>query len=163
MKAGNLDVDIREMVIDDLPLVFHLGEKLFTPEEFSNLYRTWDEYEVTYLFQTEPEFCLVATIDDKLAGFALGYTVEKPRTAWDYGHLVWLGVDEPYQRHGLATKLFEEFMEIMQTKGVRIMVVDTQANNKGAIHFFKKHGFDNPIKHVYMSLNLDEVSREKGR
>lgn len=149
---------IREMVIDDIPGVFHLGEKLFTPETFPNLYRTWDEYGVTHMFQSEPEFCLVATFEDALAGFALGYIIEKPRTAWNYGHLVWLGVDTAYQKKGVAEKLLSYFKKKLEKEGVRIILVDTEASNKPAIKFFKKNGFSNPRKHVYMTLNLDETS-----
>ena len=60
-KSGSLV--IRQMEIDDLADVFHLGEKLFTAREVPNLYRTWDEYEVVNLFQSDPEFCLVAEFE----------------------------------------------------------------------------------------------------
>jgi ribosomal protein S18 acetylase RimI-like enzyme len=66
-KRNNLA--IRQMEIDDLAHVFHLGEKLFTAREVPNLYRTWDEYEVVNLFQSDPEFCLVAEFDDEIVGF----------------------------------------------------------------------------------------------
>ena len=36
-----VEVIIREMEIDDLSAVYHLGEKLFTSDEFPILYRTW--------------------------------------------------------------------------------------------------------------------------
>jgi hypothetical protein len=36
-------VSVRQMEIDDLAAVFHLGERLFTAREAPNLYRTWDE------------------------------------------------------------------------------------------------------------------------
>jgi len=59
-------VEIRDMEIDDLAPVFHLGERLFTSKKVPTLYRTWDEYEVTNIFQTESEFCLVAEVDRRL-------------------------------------------------------------------------------------------------
>ncbi len=156
MMKKEINIDVREMIVDDIPEVFHLGEKLFTPQEFPNLYRTWDEYEVMNLFMAESEFCLVAYSKNKLAGFALATYVEKSRTAWNYGHLVWLGVNQEYQRAGIASKLIVPLKEKMIDRGVRILLVDTQANNKGAIKFFKKHGFSNPTKHIYMTLNLDD-------
>jgi hypothetical protein len=48
-----VEVIIREMEIDDLSAVYHLGEKLFTSDEFPILYRTWDPYEVTDYFSTD--------------------------------------------------------------------------------------------------------------
>ena len=150
-----LDVTIRPAAIDDLAAIFHLGEKLFRPREVSNLYRTWDEYEVTGLFNSEPEYMLVAEVADALVGFALGSVIEKAGTAWNYGHLVWLGVEEAYARQGVASLLFDKFTELMKQKGVRMLMVDTQADNDKAIRFFEKKGFTNPIDHVYMTLNLE--------
>ena len=77
MDEGDLEkkkkstVVVRQMEIDDLADVFHLGEKIFTAREVPNLYRTWDEYEIITLFQSDSEFCLVAELDDKIVGFAL--------------------------------------------------------------------------------------------
>jgi len=62
--------EIRDMSIDDIADVFHLGEKLFTAEQHPTLYRTWDEYEVTHFFNSEQELCLVACRNEKVIGFA---------------------------------------------------------------------------------------------
>lgn len=156
-KRETPEIIIREVTIDDLAPVFHLGEEIFTSKDFSNLYRTWDEYEVTTLFHTEPEFFLVAELDGNLAGFAMGTTIEKRGTAWNYGHLIWLGVAPDFQGKGIAHRLFEEFREKMKGAGVRMLLVDTQADNKPAIRFFKRRGFVNPVAHVYMTMNLDET------
>ena len=148
-------VQIRTMEIDDIPAVFHMGEKLFTAEKHPTLYRTWDEYEVTHFFNIEPDLCLVASKGDTVIGFALGNTIEKPQTAWNYGYLVWLGVAGKYQKYGIAGKLLDAMTERLRGMGMRILIADTQADNKAAIDFFKKYGFANPTKHVYMSLNLE--------
>jgi len=144
------------MEIDDLPVVFHLGERLFTSKEVPTLYRTWDEHEVTGIFQQDKEFCLVAEVDGRTVGFALGTTVTKPRSAWKYGHLIWLGVNPEYQRLGVATRLFKQFLDKMDQDRVRILLVDTEADNKGALHFFRSMGFRNPEDHLYLSLNLEQ-------
>jgi len=161
MKAHNNEkkrtgVEIREMEIDDLAPVFHLGERLFTSKKVPTLYRTWDEYEVTNIFQTESEFCLVAEVDDKTVGFALGTTITKTRSAWKYGHLVWLGVDPDYQRRAVATRLFNHLRDKMEEDGVRILLVDTEADNDAALSFFREMGFGNPEGHLYLALNLDQ-------
>lgn len=160
-KEQSPEIKIRQAHIDDLAAIFHLGEKVFTPRDFSNLYRTWDEYEVTNLFNSESEHMLVATIEQRVIGFALGTTIEKVKTAWNYGHLIWLGIDPEFARRGIAGKLFDEFRNIMEEEGVRILIVDTQADNKKAIQFFKKQGFTNPIDHVYMTLNLESEQEEQ--
>jgi len=154
MKQRSLNVKIREMIIDDLARVYHMGEELFTSDKFPNLYRVWDEYAVTHMFEFEPELCLVATYRKKIIGFTLGYVIEKPRTAWSYGHLMWLGVDPVYQKMDIGRRLLEQFTDIMKEKGVRILLIDTQADNKAALKFFRKNGFRKPTKHLYMMKNL---------
>jgi ribosomal protein S18 acetylase RimI-like enzyme len=158
-------VEIREMEIDDLAYVFHLGERLFTSKKVPTLYRTWDEYEVTGIFQDDPEFCLIAEVDDQTVGFALGTTITKTRSAWKYGHLIWLGVNPEYQRLGVATRLFKQFRDKMENSGVRILLVDTESDNDAALQFFDSMGFRNPEGHLYLSLNLDQhmaMQRSKG-
>jgi len=147
-------IKIRQMEIDDVAAVFHLGEKLYQAEKTPNLYRTWDEYEVIDFYQSDPEFCLVAESDNALVGFALGTTITKSHSAWKYGHLVWLSVDPAWQRLGVAEKLFIRFKDLMLEDGVRMLIVDTEAENLPALHFFRKMGFGNPQEHIYLSLNL---------
>jgi ribosomal protein S18 acetylase RimI-like enzyme len=148
-------VSIRLMEIDDLAAVFHLGERLFTAREAPNLYRTWDEYEVISLFQSDSEYCLVAEDEEQIVGFALGTTVTKSHSAWKYGYLVWLGIDPVHHGQGIASKLFHRFRDLMLADGMRILLVDTEAENLAALHFFRKMGFGNPQEHIYLALNLD--------
>jgi ribosomal protein S18 acetylase RimI-like enzyme len=153
------DVEIREMEIDDLPAVFHIGENLFTPEQVPNLYRTWDEFEVVGFFNDEPEFCLVAEAQGRIIGFAIGTTITKTRSAWKYGHLVWLGVTPECQRQGIAIKLLNHFRDLMSKEGVRILMVDTDADNQKALDFFTSMGFGHPEGHIYLTVNLENIRR----
>jgi ribosomal protein S18 acetylase RimI-like enzyme len=152
---------IREMTIDDLSEVFHLGEKLFTSEYSPSMYRTWDEYEITTLFNSDNELCIVAELEDEIIGFALGTTVKKSHSAWKYGYFVWLGVKKGIQKSGAGAKLFREIKRRMIEQGVRMMLIDTDADNEAGINFFKKQGFGNIQEHVYMSLNLSKKSKTK--
>jgi len=157
------EIEIREIGIDDLAEVFHLGEKLFTSDFSPSMYRTWDEYEITTLFNSDGEFCLVAELNDELLGFALGTTVEKANSAWKYGYLVWIGVRPGLQQGGVGKKLFSEIKRRMVEAGVRMMIIDTDADNEAGIRFFQKQGFDNIQQHVYMTLNLSRKRRRKGK
>ena len=138
------NVTVRRMEIDDIATVFHLGEKLFTASEVPNLFRTWDEYEVINYFQNDSEFCLVAQTCDEaetIIGFLLGTTVTKSHSAWKYGYLVWLGVDPVFHEMGVGAKLFKRFRDLMVADGARMLLVDSQADNEAALHFFSKMGF----------------------
>jgi len=156
-----MGIDIREIRIDDLPEVFHLGEQLFTSQKYSNLYRTWDEFEVTGLYQSDMELCLVAWDDDhkSVAGFLLSTTYEKSGSAWKYGYISWLGIHPDYARTGLGKRLFDAIVKVMQERGIRMLIVDTQADNDSAISFFSRLGFAQATDHVYLSLNLENMNR----
>jgi ribosomal protein S18 acetylase RimI-like enzyme len=152
-------IQIRQMELDDLAAVFHMGERLFTAREAPNLYRTWDEYELIELFYADSELCFVVEAEEGIVGFALCTTIEKERSAWKYGHLVWLGILPEFQRSGLGERIFNHVKEVMTRRGVRMLVVDTEADNLPALRFFRKMGFGKPEEHIYLSLNLSGQKR----
>ena len=152
---------IRVMTIHDFSEVFHIGEEIFTAESFQSLYRTWDEYEITTLYNSDTELCLVAEVGEKILGFALGTTVTKHNSPWKYGYLVWVGVRRDIQQGGVGSGLFKEIKSRMKAQGVRMMIIDTSADNKPAVRFFEKQGFGDIQEHVYMSLNLSRKNRKK--
>jgi ribosomal protein S18 acetylase RimI-like enzyme len=160
-SAGEEALRIREMTIDDFPEVFHIGEEVFTADYSQSLYRTWDEYEITTLFNSDNELCLVAEAGDHILGFALGTTVKKHNSPWKYGYLVWLGVRSNIQQGGVGSGLFKEIRRRMKDQGVRMIIIDTSADNQPAIRFFQKQGFDDIQEHVYMSLNLARKAKKK--
>ncbi|OPY11999.1 MAG: Acetyltransferase YpeA [Syntrophus sp. PtaU1.Bin005] len=152
---------IRELMIDDLAEVFHIGEEIFTAEYSQNLYRTWDEYEITTLFNSDSELCLVAEAGNKILGFALGTTVEKHNSPWKYGYLVWLGVREEAQKRQVGSRLFSEVKRRMRERGVRMLIIDTSADNQPALSFFDKMGFKDRQEHLFLSLNLSRRAKRK--
>lgn len=162
------DFEIREMGIDDLSPVYHLGERLFTSDRYPSLYRTWEEWEVIGLYNTDPEYCLVAECDNQVAGFVLGTMIDKP--TWTYGYIIWLGVSPDFQRRGIADKLVDKIVERMIEEGASSLMMDTDPANEAAVKFFTRKGFGNPRRHVFLSLDLDKheyygrlVEYERGR
>ena len=150
--SPNYPLIIREMEIDDLAPVYHLGEKLFTSDLYPYLYRNWDEWEVVALFHTDSKYCLVAEINDQIAGFILGNITSK--ASWTYGYIVWLGVSNESQRRGVASKLVDKLVEVMIKDGVRFLYLDTDPENTRAVNFFTRKGFGNRREHIYLSMNL---------
>jgi ribosomal protein S18 acetylase RimI-like enzyme len=147
-------VNIREMSLQDLPGIFQLGERLFPADKWPALYRTWDEYELAVHFASDSESCLVAELDDKVVGFALGTLLEKRGSAWTYGYLLWLGVDPDVSRKGVAASLFERMTDLFIKMGARMIMVDTDAENEAALAFFRSQGFGQETPHVFLSRNL---------
>jgi ribosomal protein S18 acetylase RimI-like enzyme len=155
-KPGPIEVEIRQMQLKDLPAIFELGQKLFTAQKLPTLYRCWDDSEIINLFDTAADTCLVAEANGKVVGFALGSIMTKPRSAWRYGWLEWLGVDPAFKRHGIATRLFKQLTSKFIENNARIILVDTDEDNADALAFFRKMGFGQEIKHIYLSLNLED-------
>ena len=151
-KGRGPKVTIRQMEIDDIPSVYHLGESLFTSEEFPILYRTWDPYEVTEYFGSDPEYCLVAEASGQVVGFVLATTIEKEGTAWKrYGYLSWIGVDESYQGKHLGRRLCKMLEQRLKANGVRMVIADTDGENEEAISFFEAMGFTPRSEHVWLA------------
>jgi ribosomal protein S18 acetylase RimI-like enzyme len=156
-----LDIDIRDMGVDDIPAVFHLGEQVFTADKTPTLYRTWDEFEVVSMFNADTDYCLVAELEDQIIGFTLGNVVEKKKSAWKYGYVVWLVVSPEFQRIGVASRLFNKLTDKMVEDGVRMFLVDTEADNLPALQFFRSRGFGNPQQHIYMTYNPATIEQQK--
>jgi ribosomal protein S18 acetylase RimI-like enzyme len=160
-SSRNHQINIRQMEIDDISQVYHLGEKLFTSDELPILYRTWDPYEVTDYFTSDPDYCLVAEAGNRIVGFILATTIEKEGTAWKkYGYLSWIGVDEDFQRKNLGLRLYRKLEERFRKEGVRMILADTEAENKEAIAFFKAIEFSPARRHVWLAKTLNR-SRKK--
>jgi len=158
------EIEIRQMEIDDIPAVYHLGEKLFTSEDSPMLYRTWDPYEVVECFASDPEYCLVGEASGKIVGFLLATTFEKEGTAWKkYGYVSWMGIEETLQRAYLGRRLYRRVEEILQDDGVRMMIADTEGDNDRAIAFFKAMGFSPRSEHVWLAKTLQRPTKKKGK
>src|SRR5258705_11788633 len=85
---------IRQMEVDDLAEVYDLGSETFTADQWPMLYRSWDEYEVTSLFNTDGEYCLVAENDaerppkrGRILGFVLGTALSQTGSGWSYSYV----------------------------------------------------------------------------
>lgn len=158
-------IEIRKMDLQDIPAVFELGRQLFQADRLPTLYRAWDDREVIDAFNSSQDTCLVAELreEQRIVGFALGRIMEKPQSAWRYGWLEWLGVAPGFKRRRVATRLVKRLIQAFLQHDVRIMMVDTDEENTEAIAFFRKLGFGQELRHVYMSMNLDDYPKTTRR
>jgi ribosomal protein S18 acetylase RimI-like enzyme len=73
-RAGRrrVEIEVRQMTLEDLPEVWRLSERIFTPSQLQFTYRTWNINELLSLFQEDPELCLVAedVNSRRIVGFA---------------------------------------------------------------------------------------------
>jgi ribosomal protein S18 acetylase RimI-like enzyme len=149
-------LDIRETKLDDLPTIFALGEKLYTAEKWPVLYRLWDQYELAEFFLSDSDFCFVADYEGEIVGFIFGTLFERRNNSWVYGHVSWLGVDGSYKGKGIGTRLLKKLTDAFISHGARMMLVDTDPANEGAVAFFRKNEFENDVPHIYLSKNLTD-------
>ncbi len=157
-------VTIREMRVDDIPAVYHLGRRLFKLQDASTFYRTWDAYEVTQNFNQDPRLTLVAeTRRGTIVGFALGTTYGDESGGWLYGYVLWMGVARRHQGSGLGTQLYHEMERRMRDDGVRMAFVDTARSNTAAIRFFRRMGYGKPEAEVWMSKLLQRKRGAKSQ
>ena len=168
-NTGEKSFSIRQMEVDDLAEVYDLGADTFTADQWPMLYRSWDEYEVTSLFNTDGEYCLVAENDEepspegeRIIGFVLGTVLSKTGSAWSYGYVNWVCAHPNWLREGVASRLVDELVELMiETDGIRIVMADTDPENERAVRFFERMGFTNRKAHLYLSSNLEQNDRYK--
>jgi len=147
------------MSLEDVSVVFHLGEQVFTAAKSQSHYRSWDQFTVVDFFNGDPQYSLVAEVEKKkVVGFCLGTTIQKSGDMGKYGYVTWLGVKEKLRRRGIGTHLYEDILKRMITANVKILLVDTEEGNTAALNFFAKHGFDAPTKHVYLDLNVKSLA-----
>ncbi len=83
----------------------------------------------------------------------------KPRNPWRYGWLLWLAVRPKMHRGRIATRLLRRLTELFVAREARIMLVDADEQNRHALAFFKRQGFGQAVRHVYLSRNLDDHPR----
>jgi len=149
-------VEIRQMTLEDLSEVWHLGEKIFTPSSLRFTYRTWNVDELLSLFYGNQELCLVAkdTRSNKIVGFALGTILKRPFSPWTYGYFLWAGVQKMRQKSGVGRRLYKELEKRFKDKNARIVIVDVEDNNPAGIRFIKKLGFKEAQTYIWYSKNL---------
>jgi ribosomal protein S18 acetylase RimI-like enzyme len=151
-------IEIRQMTLEDLSEVWHLGEKIFTPSYLPFTYRTWNVDELLSLFNGDPEVCLVAedVKSNKIVGFALGVVLKRPLSPWKYGYFNWVGVQKIRQKSGVGKRLYNELERRFKQKGARIAIVDVESNNPAGFRFVEGLGFKQAESYIWFSKNIEE-------
>lgn len=157
-KKGKMNFEVRQMVLEDLPGVWDLSEKIFTPQRLQFTYRIWNINELLSLFQEDPELCLVAeeTKHRKIVGFVIGTILKRPFSPWTYGYFAWAGVKRIRQRQGVGKRLYRELEKRFKDKGARIAIVDVESSNQAGKRFIEKLGFKESQTYIWYSKNLEQ-------
>jgi ribosomal protein S18 acetylase RimI-like enzyme len=134
-----LDLKLRKALPTDLSsIVDYYGPKGDTPfDPFANedlLKRVVDLNDL-----------IVAEVNGSLAGFVYFFVGDHP---WfepevdKFGHIMEVHVKPQYQGRGIATSMLNYAMEDLRKRNVRVVYIDTGANNVEALRLYEKMGFE---------------------
>jgi ribosomal protein S18 acetylase RimI-like enzyme len=129
---------IRDMKVEDLPVVFKIGAEEFDMTRIYHQY--WNLMELISHFEKDKELCVVAELDGRVIGFALGH---KKFSMWenDLGYFEWLAVSKEHQRKGIGSALCEEMLKRFHKMGVKRILADVKAKENGSKKLLEKFSF----------------------
>jgi ribosomal protein S18 acetylase RimI-like enzyme len=112
---------------------------------------TWRERRALYerLFVEHDPILLLARHEDRLAGYALGYTMPATGTwladTWVTGEIVAevesLSVLPAYRGRGLGTRLLDELHDRLRREGAADFILGALAGNADAIRLYERLGY----------------------
>jgi len=111
----------------------------------------YDATELAYFMNHEGAETIVLEADGKIVAFLIMEIHRTRRTAT----IVTLDVCENERRNGYASQLLKRSEEMLRDFGVEAYDLQVDITNKGAIAFYKKHGFTTvrTLRHYYANGN----------
>lgn len=155
-------ISYRKAKKTDLKAIIELNNNLFKEDggqrdKFVNT--RWPKEEgfehFNKLINKSNSLCLVVEVDEKIAGYLVGYT--KKVESWrpiKRAEVESMYVKEKFRGKGIGKNLVEHFMEWSKKKGVKRVLVVAFAKNEGAIKFYKREGF------IPLSFSLEANTRK---
>ena len=117
----------------------------------------WSEGAFVSELEKDSAYCIVATIDDKVVGYAvLGIVL-------DEGSLLDIAVDKAYRRQGVAKALFDKMSEIAKDCKLSFITLEVRSSSAPAISLYNAMGFERVAvrKNYYSSPVEDAVLMTK--
>jgi ribosomal-protein-alanine N-acetyltransferase len=123
---------IREMALDDIPIVLQIDQLSFP--------LPWPERSYRFELTRNPSsHLLVAEADGALPNSILGFA-----GSWliaDEVHISTLAVHPDYRRQGIGEKLLLTLLYWAVNKGAGIATLEVRISNQAAIRLYQKFGF----------------------
>ena len=121
-------VIIRRFERDDFLPVFKIIYETF-PERY-------DPQLFIHLYETFPDGFMVAEENKRIIGFIIGV-----RASEETFRILLLAVTPDMRKRGVGSSLLKKFLNIVILRGSREVRLEVRTDNKRAIEFYKKHGF----------------------
>jgi len=121
--------------------------------QLSQKYASWDstptEADIQGFYLSEPDFFLVAELNNRIVGFIYGREsknvpdeVLQRWKATKVGSVEVLAVEERYRRRGIATLLLNRLFVVFKGRGIDTVTLTTPADEIGAKELYDKLGFE---------------------
>jgi [ribosomal protein S18]-alanine N-acetyltransferase len=123
------DILLRPIRKRDLEALYQLDQQCFEPDI------AYTRGQLRDLLSRPHAVSLVAEVDGDLAGFAIGH-----RTG-GRGHVVTLDVAGGRRRQGVGRELMRQLVERLEAAGARLIRLEVDLRNAGAIRFYERLGF----------------------
>ncbi|MEW6592105.1 MAG: ribosomal protein S18-alanine N-acetyltransferase [Candidatus Hadarchaeota archaeon] len=96
------------------------------------------------LHATHPDGFLVAEVGSKVIGYLIGAVRWGP-----IGHILAIGVDPAFRRHGIGSAMVQKMIERFARKGARLVRLEARKSNFGAHQFYRRLGFKDRMEVPY--------------
>ncbi len=90
-----------------------------------------------YFYETFPQGFLVNEKLHKIVGFIVG-----AKTTPDTARILMLAVAKQHRRYGVGKSLLNQFLKELTLQNIKHIELEVRIDNKQAIKFYQKHGFD---------------------
>ena len=90
-----------------------------------------------YFYETFPQGFMVAEKFHKIVGFIVGV-----KTTPDTARILMLAVAKQHRRYGVGQSLLNQFLKELTLQNMKQIELEVRIDNKQAIKFYQKHGFD---------------------
>ena len=143
------DVAIRHMEEKDIGSVLAVGkgtECLWCSDE-DKFFKRKDLEK--WVRNKRDDVLLVAEAEGKVAGFLLAET-----SGWGGACIISLAVDEKFRHMHIGTGLMDECMKQLKQSGISFAYLLANTSNLEGIEFWKKKGFKEGYKFVFLSKNI---------
>lgn len=130
------DIKIRQLELRDKDAIFEIQEAITKHKAEKD----WEQLVEGYI-KNSVDTCLVAEVDDKVAGFMLGdikaYGFGVPRSGW----IEVIGVHPRHMGSGIGKKLGMELISVFKQKNVKHIFTSVRWDSGDLLAFFKSIGF----------------------
>jgi ribosomal-protein-alanine N-acetyltransferase len=110
-----------------------------------------------FFYETYPQGFIVAEMANKIVGFVVGVKTN-PETS----KILMLSVSKIHRKQSIGSELLKRFLKEIMLEKAKQIELEVRTDNKEAIKFYKKHGFEiiDKISNFYQN-NEDAYTMQK--